>query len=102
MALLITSLPPCGGGFFLISLPPCGGGLGWGVSICKRFTPHPDPPPQGGRGSYRSEVANVRTDSHPLPGEWTARHPGARRSGRSFRPAISIARGQGIRGPVPL
>src|SRR5262249_24941411 len=28
------------------SLPPCGGGLGWGVSDS---TPHPNPPPQGGR-----------------------------------------------------
>jgi SAM-dependent methyltransferase len=27
------------------SLPPCGGGLEWGV----RLTPHPHPPPQGGR-----------------------------------------------------
>src|SRR5437762_2208109 len=28
-------------------LPPCGGGLGWGVDA---LTPHPHPPPQGGRG----------------------------------------------------
>jgi SAM-dependent methyltransferase len=34
------------------SLPPCGGGLGWGVhgaGACSFATPHPNPPPQGGR-----------------------------------------------------
>jgi exodeoxyribonuclease V beta subunit len=32
------------------SLPPCGGGLGWGESrATAMLTPHPDPPPQGGR-----------------------------------------------------
>ncbi|MFL5329237.1 MAG: ABC transporter permease [Gemmataceae bacterium] len=31
-------------------LPPCGGGLGWGVEPSHASTPHPSPPPQGGRG----------------------------------------------------
>src|SRR5436853_3430457 len=33
------------------SLPPCGGGLGWRVlpSTPAPHTPHPNPPPQGGR-----------------------------------------------------
>src|SRR5438552_2364727 len=37
------------------SLPSCGGGLGWGVaaSFGERATPHPNPPPQGGREPER-------------------------------------------------
>src|SRR5690348_17090286 len=35
-------------------LPPCGGGSGWGVTTGQApacfVTPHPNPPPQGGRG----------------------------------------------------
>ena len=31
-------------------LPPCGGGPGWGVMPSETVTPHPGPPPQGGRG----------------------------------------------------
>ncbi|MFL5327729.1 MAG: hypothetical protein ACJ8C4_02340 [Gemmataceae bacterium] len=31
-------------------LPPCGGGIGWGVEAREDSTPHPNPPPQGGRG----------------------------------------------------
>ena len=31
-------------------LPPWGGGLGWGVAA----TPHPNPPPQGGRGQEQT------------------------------------------------
>src|SRR5689334_1782254 len=31
------------------SLPPCGGGLGWGGEHSDAATPHPNPPPQGGR-----------------------------------------------------
>jgi hypothetical protein len=36
------------------SLPPCGGGLGWGGGA---KTPHPNPPPQGGRGQVDEEAA---------------------------------------------
>jgi protein ImuB len=36
-------------------LPPWGEGLGWGVngSAVDRVTPHPNPPPQGGRGKTK-------------------------------------------------
>ncbi|MFL5327830.1 MAG: beta-ketoacyl synthase N-terminal-like domain-containing protein [Gemmataceae bacterium] len=45
-------LPPPSGLAPRISgpLPPCGGGLGWGVEPSRAPTPHPSPPPQGGRG----------------------------------------------------
>ncbi|HET6573018.1 MAG TPA: lipoate--protein ligase family protein [Fimbriiglobus sp.] len=50
------------------SLPPWGGGLGWGVEASTgredrprpvRLTPHPDPPPQGGREEERVGPAKV-------------------------------------------
>ncbi|MFO0852288.1 MAG: hypothetical protein U0871_27545 [Gemmataceae bacterium] len=49
------------------SLPPCGGGLGWEGTTPPRFktvgvgevlTPHPNPPPQGGRGPDGSPALN--------------------------------------------
>jgi len=39
--------PPRWWEYPIVSLPPCGGGLGWGGQEIP--TPHPSPPPQGGR-----------------------------------------------------
>jgi|GEM_PF-4929505 len=44
--------PLLGGRAEVFSLPPCGGGLGWGDTtswLPCLDTPHPSPPPQGGR-----------------------------------------------------
>jgi lipoate-protein ligase A len=43
------------------SLPPCGGGLGWGVKRLRTHspTPHPGPPPQGGREEEGATPAKV-------------------------------------------
>src|SRR5262249_47050279 len=51
---MLTEIKKC---FDLIAsypLPPCGGGLGWGVVLpaIEPSTPHPNPPPQGGREKY--------------------------------------------------
>jgi hypothetical protein len=48
-----------------LSLPPLWGRVGWGVKPWpKGRTPHPNPPPQGGRGFYCDQIKNpagVRT-----------------------------------------
>src|SRR4051794_28586289 len=54
------------------SLPPCGGGLGRGVGVwcatfAVRWTPTPNPSPQGG-GEHTARVASSSLDPHiPQP-----------------------------------
>src|SRR5262249_38681884 len=87
--------------FPICSLPPCGGGLGWGGGV----TPHPNPPPQGGREKVLVGKAVYYAQS-PLElssfGPWDAdldcpweawRIPGYAdipRSGESFRPGQPV------------
>src|SRR5207248_5558457 len=40
---------PCRGGFLFSPSPLAGKGRGGGEGTCKHLTPHPNPPPQGGR-----------------------------------------------------
>ncbi|MFL5328235.1 MAG: hypothetical protein ACJ8C4_04915 [Gemmataceae bacterium] len=67
-------LPPPSG-----PLPPCGGGIGWGVEAREGSTPHPNPPPQGGRGpeirGKEEEGAEKTSESFGIDNESRASEP---------------------------